>query len=42
MEAHPVLRGDVDGPAAEQGAVLGAGPEADPADKVRRGGDEAR
>lgn len=42
MEAHPVLRGDVDGPAAEQGAVLGAGPEADPADKVRRGGGEAR
>ncbi len=38
MESHPVLRGDVDGPVAEEGAVLGAGPEADPADRVRRGG----
>ena len=36
MEAHPVLRGDVEGPAAEEGAVFGAGPEADPAEKVRR------
>ncbi|MFC3850059.1 TetR/AcrR family transcriptional regulator [Corynebacterium hansenii] len=38
MEAHPVLRGDVEGPAAEEGAVFGAGPEADPADRVRREG----
>lgn len=36
MESHPVLRGDVEGPAAEEGAVLGAGAEADPADRVRR------
>lgn len=39
MEAHPVLRCDLDGPEAEQGAVLGAGAAADPAERLRRGGE---
>lgn len=38
MEAHPVLRGDVGGPVGQEGAVFGAGAEADPAERVRRGG----
>ncbi len=35
MESRPILRGDVDGPEADEGIIIGAGAGADPADRAR-------
>lgn len=42
MEAHPELRGEVEGPEAEEGISIGAGPEADPVERARGAADRGQ